>query len=143
MRIHFGQIYIQVGRIFPFSHAFQIFLGEKITELVEPSPRYNELHGENFKLIFRISAKWQLAVNEVVGPKVYKKDKDVEYSIFLPYTPIMQEPEPNRSALENLFEGVYEVLGGYEIDISAIKAEQEGIIDKILSSPEMFVNEDD
>jgi len=139
VKVHFGQIYIQAGKTFPFSHVFQLFLGEKITELIEPSAKYIKLHGEDFELMFRVSAKWQLAVNEVFGPKVYKKDKDVEFSIFLPYTPIMLTPDPNRSALEHLFEGVYQVLGGYEIDVSAVKAEQGRIIDKILSSSEMFV----
>jgi len=139
MNIYFGQIYIQAGKSFPFGHLFQIFLSERVTELVAPSAKFIKGHGEDYSLMFRISAKWQLAVNEIYGPQVYKKDKDVEYSVFLPYTPIMQTPEPNRSALEHLFEGVYEVLGGYEIDVSALKGEQEKIIDKILSSPEMFV----
>ena len=94
-------------------------------------------------MIFRISAKWQLAVNEIVGPKVYKKEKDVEYSIFLPYTPIMQQSEPNRSALEHLLAGVYEVLDGYEIDTKKLKAEQENIIAEVMASSEMFRNEDE
>jgi len=142
MKTYFGQIYIQAGRSFPFSYVFQNYMGEKTTELIEPSSKFIKLHGEDYNLIFRISTKWQLAVNEIVGPTVYKKDKNVEYSVFLPYTPIMQTTEPNRNALEHLFEGVYEVLGGYEIDISKLKAKQGGIIDEVMSSPEMFVQEE-
>jgi hypothetical protein len=138
MKIYIGQIYIQVGISFPFSHLFQSFLGTKITELVEPSPKFIKLHGEDYCLGIRISAKKELAVNEIKGATIYKKDKDIEFTIFLPYTFIMQNTEPNREALKYLFEGIYEVLGKYEINVSMLKSEQNMIIDKIMSSPEMF-----
>ena len=142
MKIHFCQIYIQVGITFPFGHRFQRFLGEKVTELTEPSPKFIKLLGEDYEITFNVSAKRQLAINEIVGPRVVKKDKDVEYSIFLPYVPIMQQPDPSRSALKHLLEGVYEVFEELEIDTSRLKAEQEEIINKIMSSPEMFVEDD-
>jgi hypothetical protein len=138
MKIYFGQIYIQVGISFPFSHLFQKFLGAEISELIKPSQKFIKLHSEDYSLGIRLSAKKELAINEIKGPTVYKKDKDIEFTIFLPYTPIMKEAEPNKSALEHLFHGIYEVLGKYEIDTSRLKAEQEKIIDKIISSPEMF-----
>jgi hypothetical protein len=116
MEISFGQIYIQAGIKFPFSHFLQKFFGAEVSKLVEPSPKFIKLHGEDYSLIFRISAKKELAVNEIKGPTVYKKDRDVEFTIFLPYVPIMQQSDPNKNALEYLFEGVYEILGKYEID---------------------------
>jgi len=138
MKIYFGQIYIQVGISFPFNHLFQNFLGTKISELIKPSQKFITLYSDDYSFGIRISAKKELAINEIKGPTVYKKDKEVEFTIFLPYTPIMQKIEPNRSALEHLFDGVYVVLGKYEIDISYLKKEQDKVIDKILSSPEMF-----
>ena len=140
MTIYFGQIYIQVGILFPFNHLFQRFLGTEVSKLVKLSPKFIKCHGEDYSLIFRISAKKELAVNEIRGATVYKKDKDIEFSIFLPYTPIMQKEEPNREALKYLFEGIYEVLEKYEIDVSLLKSKQDKIIDKIMSSPEMFVS---
>jgi len=142
VKVYFGQFYVQAGRNFPFSQMFQRFISEKVTALVTPSVKYIKGHGEDYSLMFRISAKWQLAITEIIGPKVYKKDKDVEYSIFLPYTPIMQTSDPNRNALVHLFEAVYEVLSGYEINLSRLKDEQNRIIDEIMSSPEMFREEE-
>ena len=136
------QFYIQVGITFPFNYRFQIFLSDEITRLIKPSPKFIQLFREDYTLAFRISAKKELAINEVLGPIVFKRDKDVEYSIFLPYTPIMQQINPNESALEHLFDGVYGVLENYEIDISLIKKRQKKIIDKILNSLEMFGDED-
>jgi hypothetical protein len=138
MKIYFGQIYIQAGISFLFNHLFQKFMGTKVTEFIEPSSKFIKLHGEDYNLIFRISAKKELAINEIRGATVYKKDKDVEFTIFLPYTVIMQTIEPNKEALKYLFDGIYEVLGKYEINILKLKSEQDMIIDKIMSSPEMF-----
>ncbi len=138
MKVYFGQVYIQVGISFPFSHLFQNFLGTKVTELVKPSSKFIKCYAEDYSLMFRISAKKELTENEIRGATVYKKDKDVEFSIFLPYTPIMQKENPNREALKYLFEGIYEVLEKYEINVSMLKSEQNKIIDKIMSSPEMF-----
>ena len=143
MKLFYGQLYTQAGSSFPFSHVFQQFMGARTTELVKPSSTYINGHGEDYSLMFRISAKRELAINEIVGPTVYKKDRDVEYSIFLPYTPITQMNDPNRSALEYLFEAVYEVLEGYEIDTSKLRAEQKNMIEEIMSRPEMFFEMDD
>jgi len=143
MKMLFTQIYIQVGVTFPFNHMFQRYLSAETTKLVEPSPRFIELYGEDYNLVFNVSAKKELAINEIVGPRVTKRDKYVEFSIFLPFTPIMQRPNPNESALEHLFEGVYDVLGRYEIDILQLKAEQGKLIGEIMSSAEMFGFEDE
>jgi len=142
MNIYYSQFYYQAGSSFPFSYKFQIYLSEETTRLVKPSTRFIELHGEDYSLMFRISAKRELAINEIVGPTVYKKDKDVEYSIFLPYTPIIQQSEPYISALEHILEGAYEILDDYEIDTSKLKAEQGVIINNIVTLPEMFVQKE-
>ena len=121
MQIRFTQIYAQVGKNFPFSHIFQRFLGEEISKIVRPSPKFVDLFGGDYNLIFYISAKWQLAVNEIVGPNVIKKHKEAEHTIFLPYTPIMQADKPLEMAIEHLLEGVCYVLNQYEIDISQLE----------------------
>lgn len=138
MKVIFSQIYIQAGINFNFSHQFQTFLSSKVSGLLYVSKKFLKLYDKDYTIIFRISAKKELATNEIKGATIYKKDKDIEFTIFLPYTTIMQTSEPNRKALEHLFEGVYDVLGKYEIDTSKLKAEQKKIIDKIMSSPEMF-----
>ncbi len=77
-------------------------------------------------------------INEIKGPSVYRKDKDIEFTIFLPYTPIMQKEDPNKNALIHLLQGVCEALEKYEIDTSNIKNKQKEIISEIMASPEMF-----
>jgi len=37
MRVYVGQIYIQPGINYPFSHIFQKWIGEELTKLIKPS----------------------------------------------------------------------------------------------------------
>lgn len=138
MKVIFSQIYIQAGVNFNFSHQFQIFLSRKVSELLCVSKKFLKLHDKDYTIIFRISAKKELTANEIKGATIYKKDKDIEFTIFLPYTPIIQEAEPIRCALEHLFQGIYDIFEEYEIDTYKLKARQRKIIDRIMSSPEMF-----
>lgn len=138
MKIYFGQLYIQAGISFPFSSSFQRFLSEEVSKLVEMNPKFEQSYGTEYELMFRISAKKELLTNEICGPTIFKKEKDIEYSIFLPYKFIMEQSNPNKCALEFLFEGIYTVLDLYEINTSRLKIEQNKIINKIISSSNMF-----
>jgi len=138
MKVFFSQVYVQVGISFPFSHVFQKFLSAEMTEILQPSPMFIGCYGEDYELMFRISAKQELESMEIKGPSIYRKTKDIEYTLFLPYTSIMKEPEPNKIALEYLYEGVYCVLSKYEINVSNLKTEQDRTIHKILTTPGML-----
>jgi len=138
MRVYFGQIYIQQGAEFPFSCDFQRYISQEVTTLVKPSPKFVSKYGEDWHLVFNVSAKHVLEENELRGPAVFKKTKDVEFTIFLPYSVIMREPHPPTAALNWIFAGVYEVLDRLEIDMSQVRLRQSKIIEHILSDPAMF-----
>lgn len=138
MKIFFSQIYIQAGVNFNFSHQFQIFLSKKISGLLCASEKFLKLHDEDYSIIFRISAKKELAINEIKGATIYKKDKDIEFTIFMPYSVIIKTENPKKTALQYLFLGIYEALSKYDIDIHKIVAKENEIITYILASPEMF-----
>src|SRR5690349_15123604 len=109
MVISFVQVYTQQGAEFPFTTAFQRYLLAKISSLVSPSGKFIKAYDEDFTLRFYISAKHELENNEVRGPTVIRKTKDVEYTIFLPFEVIIRQPDPRRAALVYLFQGLYEV----------------------------------
>jgi hypothetical protein len=138
MKIFFGQVYIIPGVKFPFSHHFQLRLSREITSIVVPSDKFMKKYGRDYELMFNISAKDTIEDNEIRGPTVFKKTKDVEYTIFLPFMPISRQPDVPRSALTFLFKGVYTVLESLEIDSKAIKSLQSSLIDSICSDPMMF-----
>lgn len=138
MRIFFGQIYIQEGANFPFSCRFQQYLSGEVTCLVTASAKFCTKYGDDWKLVFNISAKHSLNKNEIRGPTVFKITHDVEYTIFLPYEVIMAETHPPTAALNWIFAGIYETLHRLEIDASQVHKQQERLVKYILSDPEMF-----
>jgi hypothetical protein len=88
--------------------------------------------------MFRISAKRGISDNEIRGPTVFKKDKDVEYTIFLPFDVIAAEPDVNRGALTFLMKGVYRVLESLEIDTATLRSHENSIVNHILTGPGML-----
>lgn len=87
MKIFVGQIYIKAGVVFPFSLRFQRWLGDALSERVEASEKFRNAFGTDFGLGFRISAKEGIDQPEIKGPTVFKRDKNVEFTIFLPHQP--------------------------------------------------------
>lgn len=85
MKIFVGQIYVQAGVIFPFSFLFQRWLGDALSKRVEASEQFIQSFGTEFELGLRISAKKEIDQPEIKGPTLFKQDKTVEFTIFLPY----------------------------------------------------------
>src|SRR5947207_12558625 len=85
MKIFVGQIYIEPGASYPFSHQFQTWLGEELTNRVQPSQQFLRAYPDGFDLIFRVSAKSKINKPEIKGPTVFKRGKDVEFTVFLPH----------------------------------------------------------
>jgi len=138
MRVHFGQIYIQPGVTFPFSHRLQRRLAEEVTRLVTASATFTSKYGPDWDLMFRISAKTDIGENEIRGPTVFRKDKDVEYTIFLPFDIIAQTDSVPHLALQFLLEGCCRVFREIGIDSAALEETMEPMIESICSDPKMF-----
>lgn len=142
MQVHFGQIYIEPDVYFPFSHHFQHRISEAVTDAVEPSAKFLKKYGGDFDLTFNVSAKKALRDNEIRGPTVFRKTKDVEYTVFLPFRVIKRHPDVPQTALRFLLKGACAVLESLDIDTAKIVEQQESLIEDICSNPIMFEEED-
>jgi hypothetical protein len=138
MRIHFGQIYVEPGVDFPFSHTFQHRLAIEITALVEPSAKFVKEFGKDFELMFNVSAKRAIHDNEIRGPTVFRKAKDAEYTVFLPFDVITGQTDAPRRALKFLLKGICDVFDLLEIDKAKLLDKEEAIIEGICSDPTML-----
>jgi hypothetical protein len=143
VEVSFSQLYIEAGANLPFSHVFQRYISNETTAAVRPSPQFAKRYGPGFNLGFNISAKRGLKDNEIAGPSVMKKAKEIEYTIFLPFDVVERQPEPARSALEFLFAGVCSVLGSLHIDATTLRENKESLIRQICSDPTMFMADND
>jgi len=135
MKVWFGQIYVQPGVSFDFSQHFQLRLSEEITRLVTPSATFTRKYGSEWELIFRISAKTQINDNEIHGPSVFKADREIEYTIFLPFDPIARSGNVLRAALQFLLKGCCVVFRELDIDPALVEEKTESMIETIGADP--------
>ena len=138
MKVWFGQFYIEPSVNFPFSHHLQRRLSQEITALVEPSAKFINEYGLDFELMFRISAKEALKESEIRGPTVFNKTKDVEYTVFLPFTVIMRHADAPKHALRYLLKAVCDVFDTLEINKTELIKQQQSLIDHICADPTML-----
>ena len=139
MKVHFGQIYIEPGVTFPFSHHLQRRLSTEITSLITTSETFTAKYGADWQLMFRISAKSKIHEIEIKGPTVYERDKDVEYTLFLPFDVIAHEDNASQMALQLLLKGCCDVFRELGFDTETIERTSESMIDTICADPKMFV----
>lgn len=138
MKIHFGQIYIEPGISFPFSFVFQRRLSSEISALLAASLKFTQQYGADWTLMFRISAKRTIHDNEIRGPSIFKKDRSVEFTIFLPFDVIQSTVSPSRSAIEFLLRGVSSVLISLGFDTARIQEQHSNLAEELSSEPTMF-----
>lgn len=139
MRVFVGQIYIQSGVNYPFSHEFQKWIGEELTKFIKPSDSFLEKYSEEFDLIFRLSAKSEISAIEVKGPTVFKKDKDIEFTIFLPFgRDQLKVMEDYKLPLLRFIDGVSVALKTLAIDTALINSKSLELVNAIVSNEKMF-----
>jgi len=154
MQIHVGQIYIEKNTHYGFNSNFQHKISEELTDLVKPSEFFIREYGEDFQLIFRMSAKRRFKrrplhkqhyeQTEIWGPTVFRKDKNVEYTIFLPYYDKEDDsPDRLKNALTRLLDAIIYVLHDFlQMDTTALERQKDRIIADILADPNMVYGPD-
>ena len=138
MKIYVSQIYIQVGVSFPFSHHMQLWLGEQLSTMITITPEFRQTYGVDFDLIVQISARKGLVQNEIKGPTVFKKTKDVEYTIFLPYDVIARAENGCGTASTFILDGIQAVLTAAHLDAGDLAVRRDSFIKHICTEPAML-----
>jgi hypothetical protein len=138
MKIFIGQVYIKPGVSFEFSHRMQLWLGEQMSLVACDSTRFQNKFGRDFDLMIRVSADTQITDNRIKGPAVFRKSKDVEYTVFLPFDVISKATDGCRAALTFLLAGIHSVFQQAGIDTKALDEQKNSIIEHICSDPTML-----
>ena len=138
MKIFFGQIYIKPGISFPFSLNFQKRLSDEVSILVKPSRKFTEQFGSDWNLIFRISAKPVIKITEIRGPTVFRKDKNVEFTLCLPFDVIQRDADTIRSAFSKLFDSACAVFKDLDICTASLEERKGSLIESICLDPSMI-----
>jgi len=139
MKIFVSQIYIEAGIAFSFSHHFQVWISDQFTSRVKPSKEFIEVYGEDYNIIFRMSAKTKITRPQIKGPSVFKKTKDVEYAIFLPHGGGKDDDTKcHEKALDYLFESIVSILESLGIDATNVVRDSFDLIGQIIANPAML-----
>lgn len=139
MNIFVSQFYTEAGASYPFKPRFQKFLSEKLSAIVPISPEFAEKYGNDFDLMFRLGAKSEYVSPVIKGPTVFKRDRDVEYTIFLPFN----RSKPLDAAVlservQQLLECVAKVFDDLGMSTGRLRLEIKDIVDSILNDKEMI-----
>jgi hypothetical protein len=139
MKVSVGQIYIQAEVDFPFSFEMQSWISKELSALASPGPAFLKSYGKGFELIIRLSAKTKIGENEIRGPSVFKKNKDVEYTVFLPFDPIRDAGAGSRRlAAEKFVDGVAAVFAKAGILAPKLSERRATLINKLVTDDEML-----
>ncbi|RYY02174.1 MAG: hypothetical protein EOO53_14155 [Gammaproteobacteria bacterium] len=139
MKIYISQIYVKPGIKFYFSHFFQKLMSEELTRLAKPSELFMKKYKEDTNIVFNLSAKQNLDEVEVIGPTVFKKTNDIEYSIFLPHDGSQTKSVIDHTdALRSLFKSIILVLDELNIDSANIENQIPMLMERIISDDSMF-----
>src|SRR4051794_37692580 len=139
MKINVSQIYTEVGCSYPFSSRLQAFLSEALSERTEASKVFILSYAPDFALTFNVSAKSGIASPEIKGPAVFRRTKDVEFTIFLPHDGDLPSDQAGyRGPLQMLVSSIVVILRRLEIDASRVLEDGPGLIDRMASDPAMI-----
>ena len=102
------------------------------------SSQFLQRFGEDWNLVFNVSAKADISENEIRGPSIFKKTKDVEFTVFLPFDVIQSEPSVPQAALGFLLQGVGSVFQSLGVASQKLKDREATLIERICADPKMF-----
>ena len=146
MKVYISQVYVKTKVSFPFSTQFQVWLGNQLTSMVCTSPAFMKAYGNDFSLVFRMSAKSLIDRTEIKGPSVYPAEKNVEYTIFLPFDVIKCQTDDGivslRYALRLLLEAIISVFEKLGLEAPEILTRIDSLIEHVLSNSSMLDNEE-
>ena len=139
MRVYASQFYIEYGITYPLSFYFQDWLSEELSNLVEASEDFHWAYPNDFDLMFRISAKANIKVPLIFGPTIYRREKSVEFTIFLTHSGRYAfGQETLRPTVVQLLDQVVEVLRGLGIDAERLKNNIPEMVEHFVSTPAMI-----
>ena len=136
MNIYFTQLYVEVGVCFPFSLHFQGWLSSEVSSLVEPAGPYLLKYGSDFSVVFYVSAKSSIEAPLIKGPTIFRKTKDIEYSIFLPFDrEYSYEAEGYARPLSQILNCVVAVLDEMKLDVSKLRYNLDKLVHLAAADP--------
>jgi hypothetical protein len=139
VKIYLSQLYVEVGKTYPFSVDFQRWIGRELSQRFATTEAFTRKYSRDHKLIFTISAKADIPSPIVKGPCVSQRLKDVEFIIFLPHDGVQPKSvEDCRQPLAQLFESIASLLQEMDFDVQRFVTEIPTLVEEVISREDSF-----
>ena len=139
MRIEFTQIYSEPGVSFNLPGPLLGAISDNLDGLEKNiEDLAAKFEGEDFELVFIISASRKLKALEIKGPNIRRKAHEVEFSLFIPWRAMANFAEKVEYILPKIAEGVCEVFGRYGVGTSGVHAAIQKVLQRAKQSPDQF-----
>ncbi len=136
MRVIVSQLYPEARTWFPFTQFFQSKLSDWLSQKASMWQVFDETYGTDYTLIFRMSAKRDISQTEIVGPTVFRRTKDVEYTIFLPFDgSLSYDNQDLLLAATRCVTAVSEILTKLQICVDGIAVSSDSFIKELIVDP--------
>ena len=122
----------------PFTHVMQRWLGEELTRVASQDAKFQEVYGPEFALGVRINADTGTTESEIKGPTVFKRDRDVEYTVVLPFDVIDKAPDRRRMAAECIVTGVSAVFAELEVGLAGLSEKRESLVERLVNDADFW-----
>ncbi|WP_249744642.1 hypothetical protein [Burkholderia pyrrocinia] len=140
MKISFGQIYPEVGVSFDFTNTVLAELNEGINSLEGSFAHYVKLFsGDDFSVVFIISATKKSDILSVKGPTTLAKKKRVEFVLHIPYKQFESFLDQMDYALNFIECGVKSTFDRYNSDSSGVAEMVSRTKDAIRADPDKYM----
>lgn len=142
MKIYVSQFYTHVNENYPFSWKLQKTLSEKLTSCVLSCNRFAARFGSGFNMMFRINARSGIVEPELFGPTVFKRDRDVEYTIFLPFDPeLVLTKNVLSDVIVTMLEAICGILDDLGVSVSLTSSDIRQLATTLAEDPQMIDQE--
>ena len=106
MKIDVSRGCSEPGAELPFSWKMRAYLDKELSVLVDPSPRFQRKYDLEYTICIWMRTKTGIESNEIDGPGVRRKAKNLEFALLLPFDVILRADDSPRCALRFLFDGI-------------------------------------
>jgi hypothetical protein len=128
-----GAWYNEAEYAFNFSYKVDLLIREKIINEIFTKYKLDSIENDWFLNIV-IATNSQISKLEVRGPEKRKRQKMIDYGLWIPYNDVMNAPNPLEKYIQYVFESLALVFNEYGV-------EKKDVIDLILVVNEVILND--
>jgi len=132
-----NSLFVEPNITFNVSDNIMAKINETFEGALKPSKTFIKNY-ENFDIGFTISTKKEVEYLYIQGPLIDKKEKEIYFTIWMPYEKIYLSENYIEAYLDNLYEGIILGIKKYEIDTELINTKFLELKSEILDNPDIY-----